>query len=98
MAYAFDRRRNTGLGDYTGYHAIDPAPELSPSGIFGDVQGVRPTAATSEQQSQQPSLGEAIGGLIVLIVALWLAGMFLTALFGSGADLTPVERQILASA
>jgi hypothetical protein len=43
-------------------------------------------------------LGEVIGGAIVLIGATWLAGEILGEIFGSRADLTAVEQQILASA
>lgn len=98
MECTFNRKQNTGLVDYAGYQTIAPTSESGSRGILGDVQGVGQTASTPEQRSQQPSLGGAIGGAIVLIGLAWLTGMIAAELFGSSADLTAVEQQILASA
>jgi hypothetical protein len=96
MVSTFDPAQNGGIGDGSEFRTTVPTTRTTSNGLFDDIQN--PTATTSEQQSQQPSLGEAIGGALVLVGAAWLAGEILGEIFGSGADLTAVEQQILASA
>lgn len=92
MVSTFDPAQNGGIGDGSESRTTVPTTRTTSNGLFDDIQDQ--TATTSEQQSQQPSLGETIGGVLVLVGAAWLAGE----IFGSGADLTAVEQQILASA
>ena len=96
MVSTFDPAKNGGIGDGPEFGATVPTTRTTSNGLFDDIQDS--TATTSEQQSQQPSLGEAIGGALVLVGAAWLAGEILGEIFGSGTDLTAVEQQILASA
>ncbi len=98
MVSTFDPAQNTGLGDGPEFQTLVPTTETTSNGLFDGIQDSHPTTSTLEQQSQQPSLGESIGKAIVLIGAAWLAGEILGELFGSSADLTAVEEQILASA
>ena len=96
MVSTFDPAQNGGIGDGPEVRTTVPTTRTTSNGLFDDIQDS--TATTSEQQSQQPSLGEAIGGALVIVGAAWLAGEILGEVFESGADLTAVEQQILASA
>jgi hypothetical protein len=96
MVSTFDPAQNGETGDGPEFRTTVPTTRTTSNGLFDDIQDS--TATTSEQQSQQPSLGEAIGSALVLVGAAWLAGEILGEIFGSGADLTAVEQQILASA
>ncbi|MDR5657708.1 hypothetical protein RH831_11025 [Halodesulfurarchaeum sp. HSR-GB] len=98
MTSTFDSVQKGGLGDGTEVQNVVPTAKTSSMGLFDDIQEPAATMATSKQQSKQPSLGEAIAGAIVLVGGAWLAGEILREIFGSGADLTAVEQQILASA
>lgn len=96
MVSTFDPAQNAGIGDSPEFQTTVPTAKTASNGLLDGIQDQ--TATTSEQQSQQLSLGEVIGGAIVLAGAAWLAGEILGEIFGSGADLTAVEQQILASA
>lgn len=96
MVSPLDPAQNGETGDGPEFRTTVPTTRTTSNGLFDDFQDS--TATTSEQQSQQPSLGEAIGSALVLVGAAWLAGEILGEIFGSGTDLTAVEQQILASA
>lgn len=98
MVSAPDPTLDTKIGGGPEFQTIVPTAETNQHRIFDGLEDSSPTTSTSEQQPQQPSLGEVIGGAIVLIGAAWLAGEILGEIFGSSADLTAVEQQILASA
>ncbi|RDZ34078.1 MULTISPECIES: hypothetical protein [unclassified Haloferax] len=98
MVSTFDPSQNTGLRDGPEFDTLAPTAETTSNGLLDGIQDSNPTTSTLEQQSQQPSLGEAIGKAVVLVGAAWLVGKILGELFGSSADLTAVEEQILASA
>jgi hypothetical protein len=98
MVSTLDPTLDTEIGNNPEYQTAVPTAETNQHGLFDDLKDSSSTTSTSEQQSQQPSLGEAIGGAIILLGAAWLAGEILGELFDSGADLTAVEQQILASA
>ncbi|WP_147376695.1 hypothetical protein [Halopiger aswanensis] len=98
MVSPLDLTLDTEIGNGSEFQTIVPTAEPDQNSLFGGLEDSSSSTSTSEQQSQQPSLGEAIGGAIVLIGATWLAGEVLGEVFGSSADLTTVEQQILASA
>lgn len=95
MVSTFDPAQNAGIGDGPEFQTTVPTAKTTSNGLLGDIQDQ--TATTSKQQSQQLSLGEVIGA-VILVGAAWFAGKILGEIFGSGADLTAVEQQILASA
>ncbi|MYL68934.1 hypothetical protein [Halorubrum distributum] len=96
MVSTFDSGQIGGIGDGPEFQDTVPTTETTSNGLFNDIQDS--AATTSDQQSQQTSLGEAIVDALVLVGAAWLAGEILGKIFGSSADLTDVEQQILASA
>jgi len=98
MVSAPDPTLDTKIGGGPEFQTAVPTAQTNQHGLLDGLQDSSPTTSTSEQQPQQPSLGEIIGGAIVLIGAAWLAGEILGEIFGSSADLTAVEQQILASA
>lgn len=95
MTSTLEPAQNDGIREGPEFQTGVPTTSTTSNGLLDDIQD--PTATTSEQQSQEPSLGEAIGRALVLVGATWLAGEIIGEIFGSGADLTAVEQQILAS-
>ncbi|WP_058992246.1 hypothetical protein [Haloarcula sp. CBA1127] len=98
MVSALDPTLDTEIGGCPEFQTVVPTAETNQHGLFDGLEDSSSTTSASEQQSQQSSLGEVVGGAIVLIGAAWLAGEILGEIFGSSADLTAVEQQILASA
>lgn len=95
MRSTLEPAQNDGIRDGSEFRTGVPTRSTTSNGLLDDIQDL--TATTSEQQSQEPSLGKAIGRALVLVGATWLAAEILGEIFGSGADLTAVEQQILAS-
>lgn len=98
MVSAPDLTLDTEIGGGPEFQTVVPTGETNQHGLFDGLEDSSSTPSTSEQQSQQPSLGEVIGEAIVLVGAAWLAGEILGEIFGSSADLTAIEQQLLASA